>query len=457
MIGRRAGTRGCAAVAGFVALWLGPAAPVAGQETLTLEEALAIAARHSPALQQARNLERTAAAERLGSWGALLPSATATSGFSVTRTRSFTATGDFGDPAERESAIEATTKGANQGVGLGLTLFDGAERVFAVEAAGHRLEAAGEAARARWVDVRAEVALRYVALLESRALVEVEEAILAARRRDVETTEALFGVVAADQIDVLGARIEAARQEAGVAGAVERARSDEVELARAMGVEGRIEAALVAPVEPFDPEGLEVEALRWTALETHPGVRRLAAEADAAEAVARSRGWLAYLPRVEADASFTRSEFGGRGTPFFNLDPLDETWRFALSLSVPVFDGFARRVEQVRADVARHNADEAVRERRLEVGAAAEARWRDLVAAHRQLEIEVETARMSRERVALARQQHRVGAIDFTRLQQVIDQATASERALVARRFAYHRALIELERAVGRPVVPPGT
>lgn len=446
------------ALVGVIAAWLGVAIPLpaAAQETLTLAEALAIAARRSPAFLQARNLERTAAAERLGSWGALLPSATATSGFSVTRTRSFTATGDFGDPAERENAIEATTKGANQGVGLALTVFDGAESVFGVEAAGHRLEAAGEAAGARWVEVRAEVARGYVALLESRALIEVEEAILAARRRDVETTEALFRVVAADQIDVLGARIEAARQEAEVAGAVERARGDELELARAMGVEGRIEADLVVPVEPFDPADLDVEALRRSALEAHPDVRRLAAEADAADADARSQGWLAYLPRIEADASFRRSEFGGRGTSFFNLDPVDETWRFGLSLSVPVFDRFSRRVEQVRADVVRRNAAEAVRERRLEVAATVEARWLDLAAAHRQLVIEEEAAEMSRERASLAREKYRIGAIDFTRLQQVVDQATAAERALVARRFQYYRALVALERAVGRPVALPG-
>lgn len=435
---------------------LAGAAPAPAQEALTLADALAIAVEQSPAMARTRSLERGAATERLGSWGRLLPAATAIGGFSVTGTRSFTATDDFGDPTAREEAVEATTRGANQGVGLSLTVFDGAERVFGVEAAGHRLTAAGAATEARWVEVRAEVARHYVALLESRAAIGVEETILDARVRDVEATESLFRVVAADEIDVLGARIEAARQEAEVAGATERARRDALELARAMGIGGRIEADLAIPVEPFDPAGLDLEELRRIAVEAHPDLRRLAAEVEAAGAEVAAEGWWAYLPRIEADASFRRSEFGGREIPFFNLDPVDETWRFGLSLSVPVFDRFERRVARVRAEVARRNAEETLRERRLEVEAGVERRWLDVVAAHRQLVIEEAAVEMARERVGLARAKYRVGAIDFTRLQQVVDQAAAAERTLVVRRFDYHRALIELERAVGRTVALPG-
>jgi outer membrane protein TolC len=91
----------------------------------------------------------------------------------------------------------------------------------------------------------------------------------------------------------------------------------------------------------------------------------------------------------------------------------------------------------------------------LEAETEVRSRFLDLRAAWRELQIEEETAAMARERADLAREKHEVGAIDFTRLQEVVDGATASERALVQRRFEYHRAMAELERAMGRPIALP--
>lgn len=421
----------------------------------TLADALELARHHNPEIAQARNAVGATGAERLAARAAFLPSVSASTFFDVTRVRRFTTTDVFGDPAEREQAVEATTRGAQQGVFLDLTLFDGGETLARARAAGARYEASEAAVEAILSRIRADVARAYFDLLERRATIHVERAILEARQRDVETTERLFRVVAADQIDVLGARIEARRQEAAVATTEEGAGVARLELGRIVGTEIDPKARLETPFEPFDPDSLDVEVLVRAALESHAGIRQIVAELDAAEADTWDDGWLAYLPEVTASASYRRSEFGGTEQPLFELGPRDTASSFGLQLTLPLFDRFARRVEHARGSTAAANAREALRARRLAVETDVRSRFLDLRAAWRELQLEEETAAMARERSELAREKYEVGAIDFTRLQEVVDGATAAERALVQRRFDYDRAMAELERATGRPVTLP--
>ena len=113
---------------------------------------------------------------------------------------------------------------------------------------------------------------------------------------------------------------------------------------------------------------------------------------------------------------------------------------------------FARRAGRARARAAAADGDALLRARRLEAETAVRARLLDLRSAWRSLQAESEAAAMARERADLARETYEAGAIDYTRLQQILDGATEAERGLVQRRFDYYRALIELEHAVGRPV-----
>ncbi|HET6342701.1 MAG TPA: TolC family protein [Gemmatimonadota bacterium] len=425
------------------------------QETLSLTDALALAERHHPELTRARSGVAAAGAGQRTARAAFLPGVQASTSFDVARVRRFTTTDVFGNPAEREEAVETTWRGASQGIFVDWTIFDGGKTLAGARAAGARHRAAEAALGAAWSGVRTEVARAYFHLLERERTLDVERAILEARRRDIETTRRLFPIVAADLIDVLGARIVARRQEVAVASAEEAALSAGLELARAVGAWIDPEARLGAPFEPFDPDSLDMEALVREALSAHPEIRRLAAQLDAARAESWDDGWLAYLPGVAASATYLRSEFGGSARPFFELDPRDTAASFGLRVTLPLFDRFTRYAEHARAKAAVAEAGAALQARRLEAETGIRARFHDLRSAWKSLDIEVETAAMARERADLARAKYEVGAIDFTRLQQVLDGATEAERTLVQRRFEYYRALVELERAVGRPVALP--
>lgn len=427
------------------------AQPAEREVHLSLADVVAMAERHNAELVRAGNGVAVAGAGRLAARAAFLPVVSAATSFDVTRVRRFTTTDVFGDPAEREEPVEATSRGAIQGVFLDWTLFDGGRTLAGARAAGARRRAAEadrEATRSR---VRAEVARAYFQLLERQRTLGVERAILDARRRDVETTERLFPIVAADRIDVLGARIELRRQAAVVGAAEEAALAAGLDLTRAVGAKIDPDARLQVPFEPFDPQSLEPADLVRAALDAHPEIRSLAASAEASRIEAWG-GWLAVLPVVAASASYVRSEFGGSERPFLELDPRDTASSFGLRLEWPLFDRFARRAGRARARAAAADGDALLRARRLEAETAVRARLLDLRSAWRSLQAESEAAAMARERADLARETYEAGAIDYTRLQQILDGATEAERGLVQRRFDYYRALIELEHAVGRPV-----
>ena len=84
-------------------------------DTLALNDVLELARRHNPALVRARGDVAAARAERRAAWAAFLPLVDAATSFDVTRVRRYTTTDVFGDPAEREEAVEAISRGASQG------------------------------------------------------------------------------------------------------------------------------------------------------------------------------------------------------------------------------------------------------------------------------------------------------------------------------------------------------
>lgn len=422
---------------------------------LTLADALRLAERHSPGIARARNALGTTAAERRAARAAFLPAVSASTSFDVTRIRRFTTTDVFGDPAERAQAVEATTRGAQQGVFVDLTLFDGGRALADVRVTGARHEATRAALDTARIQVRADVARAYFDLLERHRAVDVERAILEERRRDVETTERLFQRAAADPIDLLDVRIGARRQLAAVEAAEEAVVAARLQLALVTGAAIAPGVRLEPPIEPFDPHSLDREALVRGALSRHPEIRVLIARLDAAEADARNDGWLAHLPRVAATASYWRSEFGGGDQPFFELDPRDTGASFGLRVTLPLFDRLDRYAERARASGAAADAREALRARRRAVETEVHTRFLELRAAWRELRLEEEAASMSRERADLARGKYEIGAIDVIRLREATDGATRAERALVRRRFDYYRALAALELAAGRSIALP--
>jgi outer membrane protein len=136
------------------------------------------------------------------------------------------------------------------------------------------------------------------------------------------------------------------------------------------------------------------------------------------------------------------------------LNPLNSSLGFGVSVSLPLFDNFSTGASIAAADASAASAERQARAGRLAVEREVRAGLIDLVNAHRQLLLAGRSLALSRERLELAREQYRVGALDYLMLQTVMDRAAAAEGADLDARFAFASALIALEKSVGAPVHP---
>ncbi|MBI4544937.1 MAG: TolC family protein, partial [Gemmatimonadetes bacterium] len=300
----------------------------------------------------------------------------------------------------------------------------------------------------------ADVSRRFYAALHARGLIELEERLLVSARDRLAATERLVRVVAATAVDVLGARVDVARQEQALARARGEARKAELELREALGIAGDVAFELAGDFPGvFDPSTLAADALVAAALAGHPRI----AEADAAAAAAQRRARAARgtrWPQIGLNAGLSRGMSLSSYDALTELNPKNRTFFFGLSASLPLFEQFRPSAQIARAEAAVSDSREDARAARLALEREVRSALIDLENAHRSLELADQSAALSGERVALAQEQYRQGAIPFTSLQSVIEQAAAAEREAAAARLTFATALVTLEEKVGKELRP---
>jgi outer membrane protein len=122
----------------------------------------------------------------------------------------------------------------------------------------------------------------------------------------------------------------------------------------------------------------------------------------------------------------------------------------ALTVSLPIFNGFSRELRVAQSRAQQEDAREAVRARELLVGTEVESRWLQVQTAYRSIGVQAANREAAREQLALAQERYRVGVGNSL---EVSDAQTAVQRAegdYVTAVYSYHRAVAALEAAVGR-------
>ncbi|WP_342248984.1 TolC family protein [Sphingomonas sp. OTU376] len=337
-------------------------AVVAAQQTvsqpLTLEQAIAEAEAHAPAIDLADADSDAAAARTDQARAAGLPSATLTGTIGIGR---LDPGGFFGLPA-----ADVTPRAAQ--ATLEQPLFTGG-RVSAAMArarAGERMAgAAGDGARA---DLAAQVAEAYGAVLIAEEQQRLYEALVATTTELARHAQNRFEVGDAPRTDLSQANARLAEARAQVAAAHGAMRVTRARLANLIGRDPGTLAPLPAP--PAIPADLEATIL--AAEESSPAVAQAKAGLDAA--LAAERGAKAErLPTVGAfaEASTVRDQF----FPGYRADAatvgLRARWQF--------FDG-----GRVRGQVAEASAG--VRGARAQLAAARDQMQEAITAAHAAVE-----------------------------------------------------------------------
>lgn len=442
--------RGVFGVCGVIAVF----GSALSAQSLSLEDALRLARENNPAYRRALNDALVADADVRASRGALLPSVNADLRFSGYTSSRVTGENDYGQPVKLPQAIDFKGSSAQQGVGLSMKLFDGWATLRDISAkcatsAAVDAKIAAEAAR-----LDGDVKRQYYSALRAARLIAVEKQLLASARERLDRTERLLRVAGSSPVDVLGARAEVASHEQSVARAETEARKQILLLKEMLGMVGDADPHLTSGLPAvLEPGSLSKAEILATALQNSP----LVLAADAAARAASKRASIAKagrLPSVTANASYGRSMSLSSYDALFEMNPQNRGFNFGVSASIPLFNNFRTSLQIAQAEAGEADAREAGREARLRVERQVRAAFLDVENAHKLLELAERKAALSRERLELAQEQYRNGAMTFTELQNVIDRTAEAERQVVDARFAYANALVNLEEYAGQRVAP---
>lgn len=433
------------------------AAPAARAETpLTLDEALAVAARESPDLALARADAESAATEPVASTGLVLPRLDLQASFGH----------DFTGPSARfaQSGISflaggtSATDQESNALSLRLT-----QTVFDWEAF-RELSRARSSARAAALQydeaalsTAFEVTRRFYEVIRAERTLTVLERTAARSEELVSRADALFAAGRAPKSDTLQARANLWNDRVAVEAQRIRTAQARNALAQLLGRADGGELAIVPPAAldaPLvaAPEPPPVDVLLRTAKDRRPALAAQAALVDAADAAA-SGARAGYLPSLSAQASYSRQGYAlGTGDAVYG--ELDRAYSATaqLVLSWNLFEGRRTVAATRRADAqarrARASGDRTAALVREELANARAA----LVSLTRQVSLAGEGLAVAQQGLALARERLDAGLASQLEIRDASLKATQAELSLVQARIDVAVARADLARAAGGPL-----
>jgi outer membrane protein len=426
-------------------------------DPLTLEDAIALAVRYNPQHQIRQNDIDVAEAQIRRSYGAFLPNLALNASVSSVYRESQTTLGNFGEPLSQPRPVITKTSSGNQSIGLGsITLFDGGNqfRNLGIARAQRRV------AETNLVDgentLRANVTRAYFQIVNAERRIELEQRLLTFARDRLDLVQRQFRIAAARQTDLLGAQVEVSERQQSVADAEANARRLRLELLQLIGIAGEQQFKVAADLPPItDPATLNADALVSRAITQHPRALASAAQEEVAEKNAsnsRSSRW----PRLSL--SLPSYGWGATENGLFDawgqMGSANNQFSFGIQASLPLFTGFQNGLLVAQATAQAEDARQQTRQARLEIETGVRAALIELERAYRSLVLAQERAGISQQRLELAQEDYRVGASNFTTLQQIIQSNDQAQRAVIDARFNLLNARVALEERIGGPLVP---
>jgi outer membrane protein len=431
------------------------AAPLEAQEprVLSLEDALELARQNNPLLRQAINeLELTPAGMR-AAWGAFLPRLDLGMGTNINANRRLQAEDNFGNPIVNPNVEWVTVSRSSQDISASFSLFEGGRRFHERGAERARGLARERGVEAEMTATWGRVATSFYETTRQSDLLELEMALLEGKRLDLESTTRLFELAVGSRVDVLAAELEVQRQER----AVRLAENEHAKAVLALRAEivapgmGEFATRGTAP-EPFDPAALDEDALIGRALDQSPLILQNRAQVDVSRAsLSAVRG--GRLPTIRLTTGFYQSAYAQEYAATFQPFSSDSRYASAsLSLSLPVFTGFSAERDIANAQVELANAEEGVRQTRMEIERDVRSRLIDLRGAWDSYRLAERSSEIAEERLRLAREGYRLTTVTFADLQLAIEGAANERRTAINARYDFVAARIELEQVVGGPL-----
>jgi outer membrane protein len=463
--------------------------------TLTIDQAIDIARRNNPALQQTLNARIGARAAVRSAYGALLPSADAS--LSAQRQQggqqifSGTSLGASSDVNQSNYQI-----GVNYRINSATLITPSLQRANrdAVEA-----DISGASS-----NLRGNVSQQYLLVLQSEATADLQDSLVVASQQELILAQAREIVGSGTQLDVQRAEVALGLQRVQVLKARNQVEIEKLRLFQLMGVTQPANVQLVSQFT-VSPVTLDLGQLIESARTQNPGVVALRSREHVADlSVRRAKGEYSptlslstgvggytygytnpNFPVSQAQASlessrascirteevraalnlsnqlaqcnamaFTDAEAqairsGNSKFPFnFTRSPRS----FSATVSLPLFDGFAREQRLQEAMASRSDARYSVKSKEIALVADVTAAYLTLQTAEKTAELQEQNAAKAKQELKLVQDRYRIGATTFVDLTEARATYERAESDRINAVYDYHKAFAALESAVGHPL-----
>lgn len=463
---------------------------------LSLADAITLARQYSPGYRQALNDRGPAAWGARNAYASLLPSLSASGGLGYSgpgRQRFLTT--DFSQTVG--------TWSTNYNLGLNWQLSGATLSQPGLKRA--QLAATDADITGAETDLIATTTQQYLTVLQAR-----ENAALAQARLDhddefVKLAHARYDVGRATLIDVRQADVARGQAEVALLRARTAVEVEKLRLFQIMGVAPPTEVAVIELTDtfPVTAPAWQLEELLTMAEAQNPSLQALRAREHAANWAVRaatssygpslsfSAGWSGFTQklsdinptiaaaRANADSNvlacgYYNSAWLNPGAPPLLCSSLaftpaqeqairdaqtaypfhftSQPFQAQLTISLPIFTNFSRRLQVSQATAQRDDLAESVRARGLEVRTQVSQAYLSLGTSYRTIAIQETNRIAAREQLQLATERYRVGSGTFFELLDAQVAQLSGEFEYVNALYDYHKAVAALEAAVGRPL-----
>jgi outer membrane protein len=464
-------------------------------QTLTMDQAVALARRNNPAFQATRNNARNASFEVRSAYGALLPSLSAN------------LSGQYQQGGQQffngvSLSSNSDVMQSQYSIGLNYSINAGNFIAPKVQRANSAAVSADIARAAE--NLAALVKQDYLTALQSLAQADLQDSLVANARAQLELARARSQVGTGTMLDVRRAEVALSQLQVALLQARNQNEIDRLRLFQQMGVAEPPGVQLVSRLRAGDPlpaldsiltlahrQNSGMIALRSRAHVSDLTVARAKTEFTPTLSLSTGIGGYTYqyrdpnflVSQAEASTSSARSsciatqevrqavgvsntlaqcnsiqftdaqaaQLRARNSQFpfsFTRAPVG----VSAQLSLPIFDGFAREQRLQESQVARENARYNVKAGELALNADITAAYLSLQTAQKTVALQQENSAKARTELDFVQSEYAVGLATFIDLSTSRTAYAQAETDRINAIYNYHKALATLESATGQPL-----
>ena len=466
-----------------------------GQSTLTIDQAVELARRNNPELQQILNNRINAHAAVRSAYGALLPSADASLSFQRQQ--------------GGQQIFSGTSLGARSDVNQSNYQIGFSYRINSATLITPSLQRANRDAVEADITgasetLRNNVRQQYLSSLQAEANADLQDSLVVASQQELILAQAREIVGSGTQLDVQRAEVALGLQRVQALKARNQVDIEKLRLFQQLGIPQPPNVKLVSQF-PVTPTAFNLQDLIESARRQNPNVLALRSREHVADLnVRREKG--EYSPTLSLSTGIGGYTYGYTNADFpvsqaaAQLDAArtscirEEEVRAALNLSnqlaacnamaftavdaqairnsnakfpfsftkspraisatlsLPLFDGFSREQRLQEAMASRSDARYSVKSKELALTADVTAAYLILVTAEKTVALQEQNAIKAKQELKLVQDRYRIGATTFVDLTEARATYERSESDRITAVYDYHKAFAALESAVGHPL-----